>query len=172
MSHPILTFTPLHSPEILAFCIDTSASTVSPFVSLSLPQQLKSVSLYLGIQALQASYISAFPRCHWNGLFESGLGSNDNCFHLYNQSSLLSDFTFLYIKGNYYFYSSISKHYICVCLTETVPSNLTITHLFQSCQGTRCYYNIIIVLFLILCFSLFLRLQTGHIQSENEIVSN
>lgn len=40
------------------------------------------------------------------------------------------DAAFPYIKGNYYFYSSISKHYISVFLAKMAPPNLTIAHLF------------------------------------------
>lgn len=39
------------------------------------------------------------------------------------------DIAFPYIKGNYYFYSSISKHYISVFLAKMAPPNLTIAHL-------------------------------------------
>lgn len=45
-------------------------------------------------------------------------------------------------QGNYYFYSSISKHYISVFLAKMAPPNLTVTNLsLMFFSGSWCYCN-------------------------------
>lgn len=65
------------------------------------------------------------PKYNWNGSLLIWFGLWQLLLFIQSEH-IAEDFAFC-IKGNYYFYCSISKHYISVCLAKMVLPNLTMT---------------------------------------------